>query len=77
MPQGSVAGPMLYTVYTSMIESVLEAGNQTKDTLLSNLRKSQMCMVLLMIMQWKAPLRPLIDKLIHEQYQILSLVHQT
>ena len=27
---------MLYTVYASMIESVLEAGNQTEDTLLSN-----------------------------------------
>ena len=30
---------MLYTVYASMIESVLEASNQTEDTLLSNLRK--------------------------------------
>ena len=51
VPQGSVAGPMLYTVYASMIESLLEAGNQTEDTLLSNLRKSQICMVLLMTIQ--------------------------
>ena len=27
VPQGSVVGPMLYTVYASMIESVLEAGS--------------------------------------------------
>ena len=27
VPQGSVAGPMMYTVYASMRESVLEAGN--------------------------------------------------
>ena len=39
VPQGSVAGPVLYTVYASKIESVLEAGNQTEDTLLSTLRK--------------------------------------
>ena len=39
VPQGSVAGPMLYTVYTSTIESVVEAGNQTEDTLLSSQRK--------------------------------------
>ena len=37
--QGSVAGTMLYKVCASMIESVLEAGNQTEDTLPSNLRK--------------------------------------
>ena len=37
--QGSVAGPMLYTSYASMIESVLEADNQAEDTLLTNLRK--------------------------------------
>ena len=37
--QGSVAGPMLYTVCASTIESVLEAGNQTEDTLLSSQRK--------------------------------------
>ena len=30
---------MLHTVYASMIESVLEAGNQTEDTLLSSQRK--------------------------------------
>ena len=30
---------MLYTVYASTIESVLEAGNQTEDTLLSSQRK--------------------------------------
>ena len=36
--QGSVAGPMLYMAYASMIESVLEASNQTEDTLLSNPR---------------------------------------
>ena len=35
----SVAGPMLYSVYVSTTESVLEAGNQTEDTLLSNLKK--------------------------------------
>ena len=51
VPQGSIAGPMLYTVYASMIESVLEAGNQTEDTLLSSQKKSQICMVLPMIMQ--------------------------
>ena len=39
IPQGSIAGPMLYTVYASMIESVLEAGNQTEDTLLSSQKK--------------------------------------
>ena len=39
VPQGSVPGPMLYTVYASMLESVLEVGNQTEDTLLSSLRK--------------------------------------
>ena len=39
VPQGSVAGPMLYMVYASMIESVLEAVSQTEDPLLSNLRK--------------------------------------
>ena len=30
VPQGSIAGPIVYTVYASMIESVLEAGNQTR-----------------------------------------------
>ena len=40
VPQGSVAGPMLYTVYSTMIESVLKAGNQTEDILLSNLKKA-------------------------------------
>ena len=30
---------MLYTVYAPMIESVLEAGNKTENTLLSSLRK--------------------------------------
>ena len=35
VPQGSVAEPMLYTIYASMIESVLEASNKTEDTLLS------------------------------------------
>ena len=39
VPQGSVAGPMLYTVYASMIESVLETGNQTEDTSLSSQKK--------------------------------------
>ena len=39
VPQSSVAGPLLYTVYACMIESVLEDGNQTEDTLLSSQRK--------------------------------------
>ena len=51
VPQGSIAGPMLYTVYASAIESVLEVGNQTEDTLLSSQKKSQICMVLLLMMQ--------------------------
>ena len=37
--QGSVVGPTLYTVYSSTIESVLEASNQTEDTLVFNLTK--------------------------------------
>ena len=39
-PEGSVVGPILYTVYASTMESVLEASNQTEDTVItSNLRK--------------------------------------
>ena len=39
VPQGSAAGPMLYTVYASPIKSVLGASNQTENTLVSNPRK--------------------------------------
>ena len=38
-PTRKLAGPMLYTVYASMIESVLEAGSPTEHTLLSSQKK--------------------------------------
>ena len=52
-------------VYASMIESVLEAGNQKEDTFLSSLRKKLDLHGFADDHAMKRPLRPLIDKLKH------------
>ena len=65
VPQGSVAGPMLCTFYVSMIESVLEAGNQTEDTLLSSPRKKPDLHGVADDHAMKSTSKPLIDELKH------------
>ena len=74
VPQGSVAGPMLYIVYASTMESVLEDSNQTEDTVIaSNPRKKPDLHGFPNNHAVKTPLRALIDKL--KYYQSQNLEH--
>ena len=66
---------MLYTVYASTKESVLEAGNKTEDTLLSSQRKKPDLHGFADDHAIKCTFKAS-DKQRHRQYQILNLMHQ-